>query len=140
MQNFGRVYEEIKVRAQDLVEKVKMLLHEGNVRRVIIKDDHGNTFMEIPLSIATLGVIAVPVLAAVGAIAGALSHFTIVVERVDRTVPAAAPPATPWFRDRRNRGAGRHEGHGRAADRLPRHQSRGPGRRRRTRRQGRVVI
>ena len=93
MQNFGRVYEEIKVHAQDLVEKVKMLIHEGNVRRVIIKDDHGNTFMEIPLSIATLGVIAVPVLAAVGAIAGALSHFTVVVERVDRTAPASAPPS-----------------------------------------------
>src|SRR5262245_57583800 len=94
MQNFGRVYEEIKVQAQDLVEKVKMLIHEGNVRRVIIKDEHGNTFMEIPLSIATLGVIAAPVLAAVGAIAGALSHFTVVVERADRTAPASTPPAT----------------------------------------------
>src|SRR5262245_3695977 len=91
MQNFGRVYEEIKVHAQDLAEKVKDLIHEGNVRRVIIKDDRGNTFMEIPLSIATIGVIAAPVVAAVGAIAGALSHFTVVVERADRA--AAAPAA-----------------------------------------------
>src|SRR5262245_16992513 len=98
MQNFGRVYEEIKVHAQDLVEKVKILIHEGNVRRVIIKDDHGNTFMEIPLSIATLGVIAAPVLSAVGAIAGALSNFTVVVERAERITPASAPPATATAR------------------------------------------
>src|SRR5690348_7941758 len=90
MQNFGRVYEEIKVHAQDLVEKVKALIHEGNVRRVIIKDDQGNTFMEIPLTVATLGVIAAPVLAAVGAIAGAFSHFTIVVERSERPANASA--------------------------------------------------
>ena len=93
MPNLGRVYEEIKVRAQDLSEKVKELIHEGNVRRIIIKDDHGNTFMEIPLSVATLGVILAPVLAAVGAIATVLSHFTVVVERVDRGTPAPPPPA-----------------------------------------------
>src|SRR5437762_6233982 len=84
MEDLGRVYEEIKVRARDLVEKVKELIHEGNVRRVIIKDDHGVTFMEIPLSVATVGVIAAPVLAAVGAIAAALSNFTVVVERAER--------------------------------------------------------
>src|SRR5947209_12148167 len=91
MQNLGRVYEEIKVQAQDLVAKVKDLIHEGNVRRVIIKDDHGNTFMEIPLSIATLSVIAAPVLAAVGAVATLLSNFTVIVERAERST---AGPAT----------------------------------------------
>src|SRR6266704_3331071 len=91
MQNLGRVYEEINVHAQDLVDKVKELIHEGNVRRVIIKDDRGNTFMEIPLSIATLGVIAAPVLAAVGAIATALSHFTVVVERAERSTTGPSP-------------------------------------------------
>src|SRR5258706_15641176 len=92
MQNIGRVFEEVKVQAQDLVEKVKQLIQEGNVRRVIIKDDHGATFMEVPLSVATLGVIAAPVLAAVGAIATALSRFTVVVERSDRSTagPASA--------------------------------------------------
>src|SRR5712691_5792804 len=84
MQNFGRVYEEIRVQAQDLVGKVKDLIHEGNVRRVIIKDDRGVTFMEIPLTVATVSVIAAPVLAAVGAIAAALSNFTVVVERAER--------------------------------------------------------
>jgi len=84
MEDLGRVYEEIKVRAADLVEKVKGLIHEGNVRRVIIKDDHGVTFMEVPLTVATVGVIVAPVLAAVGAIATALSNFTVVVERAER--------------------------------------------------------
>jgi len=93
MQNIGRVFEEVKVQAQDLVEKVKQLIHEGNVRRVIIRDDHGATFMEVPLSVATLGVIAAPVLAAVGAIATALSHFTVVVERTDRSTAGPAPLA-----------------------------------------------
>jgi len=93
MPNLGRVYEEIKVHAQDLSEKVKDLIHEGNVRRIIIKDDHGNTFMEIPLSVATLGVILAPVLAAVGAIATAFSHFTVVAERVDRSAPGPPPAA-----------------------------------------------
>src|SRR5438105_352008 len=93
METIGRVYEEIKVQAKDLVGKVKDLIHEGNVRRVIIKDDHGNTFMEIPLTIATLGVIAAPVLSAVGAIAAAFSNFTVGVERTERGAAAPKPPA-----------------------------------------------
>jgi len=95
MQNIGRVFEEVKVQAQDLVDKVKELIHQGNVRRVIIKDDHGATFMEVPLTVATLGVIAAPVLAAVGAIAATLSHFTVVVERTDRSTAGPAPAAAP---------------------------------------------
>jgi len=93
MQNIGRVFEEIKVQAQDLVDKVKALIPEGNVRRVIIKDDHGATLIKVPLTVATLGVIAAPVLAAVGAIAASLSHFTVVVERTDRSVAGPAPAA-----------------------------------------------
>src|SRR5712691_176939 len=91
MQNIGRAFEEVKVQAQDLVEKVKELIHEGNVRRLIIKDDHGAVFMEVPLTVATVGVILAPVLAAVGAIATALSHFTVVVERTDRSIASPAP-------------------------------------------------
>jgi len=84
MEDLGRVYEEIKVRAADLVEKVKGLIQEGNVRRVIIKDERGVTFIEVPLTVATVGVILAPVLAAVAAIATALSNFTVVVERAER--------------------------------------------------------
>ena len=89
MEPLGSVYEEIRVRAGDLAGRVQDIIHEGNVRRVIIKDGQGVTFIEIPLSIATLAVITAPVLAAVGAIATALSDFTVVVERVNRSAAAA---------------------------------------------------
>ncbi|HLK22016.1 MAG TPA: DUF4342 domain-containing protein [Bryobacteraceae bacterium] len=78
MANF---YEEFKVRGQDLVEKIKSLVHEGNVRRIILKDEKGHTFLEIPLTIAAVGVVAAPLLAGLGAIAALVSNFTLVVER-----------------------------------------------------------
>jgi len=93
MEELNRAYDEFKVLAQDLVAKVRELIHEGNVRRVILKDDHGVTFMEIPLSVATLGVIAAPVLAAVGAVAAAISKFTVVVERSERAANAKTQSA-----------------------------------------------
>jgi len=74
-------FEEIKVHGKDLVEKVKVLIHQGNVRRIVIKDEKGNTFVEIPLTVAAIGVIAAPILAAVGALAALVANFTIVVER-----------------------------------------------------------
>jgi len=70
-----------KVLCRDLVERVKTLIHEGNVNRVIIKDDKGHTYLEIPVNVAAVGVIAVPVLAAVGAISALVAKFKIVVER-----------------------------------------------------------
>ena len=76
-------YEEIKVQARDLVDRVRSLIHEGNVRRVIIKDEKGNTFLEIPIAIAAVGVIAAPLLAGIGAIAALVAHFTLVVERAE---------------------------------------------------------
>jgi hypothetical protein len=83
MSDFKVIYEEFKIQGKDLVEKLKALIHEGNIRRIIIKDKGGNTFVEIPLTVAAVGVIAVPVLAAVGAIAALVSDFTIVVEKVE---------------------------------------------------------
>ena len=77
-----RVYEELKVLGKDLVEKVRALLHEGNVRRVIIKDAKGHTFMEIPVAVAAVGTIAMPLLAALGALAALVADFTIGIERV----------------------------------------------------------
>jgi hypothetical protein len=83
------LYEEFKVQGRELVEKVRHLIHEGNVQRVIIRDDKGHTFLEIPVTVAAVGVIVAPVLAAVGAIAAMAVHFTIVVERAphDGTPP-----------------------------------------------------
>lgn len=81
------VYEEFKVMGKDLVEKISQLIHEGNVRRIIIKDEKGNTFLEIPLTVATVGVIAVPLLAGLGAIAAMIANFTIVVEKTQEAPP-----------------------------------------------------
>ena len=60
--------EEVQVLGRDLVDKVKSLVHEGNVRRIIVRDEHGNTFIEIPVTVAAIGAVFAPVLAAVGAI------------------------------------------------------------------------
>jgi hypothetical protein len=93
MQNFRVVYEEFRVFGNQLVDKVRELIHQGNVRRIIVKDDKGNTFLEIPLSVATVGAIAVPVLAGLGTIAAMLANFTIGVEKVQEEGAAAAPEA-----------------------------------------------
>lgn len=73
--------EEVQVLGRDLVECVKALIHEGNVQRIIIKDEHGHTFLEIPVTVAAVGAMAAPVLAAVGALSALVARFTIVVER-----------------------------------------------------------
>jgi hypothetical protein len=71
--------EEIKVSGEQLVETVKKLVHEANIRRIIIKNEKGNSLLEIPVSVATVGAIFLPVVAAVGAIAALVTHCTIVV-------------------------------------------------------------
>lgn len=75
--------EEVQVLGRDLVDRVKVLIHEGNVNRIIIKDDKGNIYLEIPVTVAAVGVIAVPVLAALGAISALVAKFKIVVERTE---------------------------------------------------------
>jgi repressor of nif and glnA expression len=81
MGQIEQVFEQFKVAGKDLADKIRELIHEGNVRRIIIKDEHGHTFLEIPLTVAAIGVVAAPVLAAVGAIATLVAKFEIVVER-----------------------------------------------------------
>jgi len=77
-----RTYKEsFKVAADQLVDAFKKLLHEGNVRRVIIKHD-ARTVVEFPLTIGVVGTVLAPVLAAVGAIAAVLTECTVEVERV----------------------------------------------------------
>jgi hypothetical protein len=95
MESLKVYYEEFRVRSRDLVDKVRELVHESNVRRIIIKDDKGNTFMEIPLSVATLGALFAPLLAAVGAVAALVADFTIVLERVEETTPGERQPPPP---------------------------------------------
>jgi hypothetical protein len=76
--------EEHKVSGEGLVAKIKELIRQGNVRRVIIKDENGRSLIEIPLTIGLVGAVLAPVWIAVGAIAALAANYTLVVERVDR--------------------------------------------------------
>lgn len=73
--------EEFHVNGKDLVEKVKALIKEGNVRRLIIKDKDGKSLVEFPLTLGAIGAVIAPVLAAVGGVAALVSECSIVVER-----------------------------------------------------------
>ena len=73
--------EEFSVSADNLVKRVKELLHEGNVRRIIIKDDEEKILLEMPVTVGVVGVILAPWLAALGAIAALATRCTITVER-----------------------------------------------------------
>jgi phage-related minor tail protein len=86
-------FEEIKVMGHELVDKVKALIHEGNVRRIIIKDEQGHTFVEIPITVAAVGAIFAPILAAVGALAAMAAKFTIVVEKAQTPEAPGDRPA-----------------------------------------------
>ena len=73
--------EEFKVSADDLVKTVKRLIHEGNIRRIVIKDDKGKALMDIPVTVGFVGTILAPWLAALGVIGAIATNCTIVVER-----------------------------------------------------------
>ena len=75
--------EEFQVRGEAVVEKVKELVHEGNIRRVLIQDSKGKTLLDIPLTLGVLGALVAPQLAALGALAALVSDATIVVEIVE---------------------------------------------------------
>jgi hypothetical protein len=73
--------EEFKVKGEELITKIKEIIHEGNVRKIVIKDENGKTYIEIPLSIGVVGTLLAPVWAAVGALAALAGKFTIEVEK-----------------------------------------------------------
>lgn len=73
--------EEFSVSSDNLIEKVKELLHEGNVTRIIVKDEKGKVLLEIPATVGLVGVIIAPWLAALGAVAALAANCTMVVER-----------------------------------------------------------
>jgi hypothetical protein len=75
--------EQYKVDGDEVLKKIKDLIHEGNVRRIIIKQEDGRKLIEIPMSIGVVGVLLLPVWAAIGAIAAVVTSCTIEVERVD---------------------------------------------------------
>jgi hypothetical protein len=85
-------YEEFRVNGEAVVGKVKEIIHEGNIRRITIKNDKGDTLIEIPLTVGVVGVILLPVWAALGALAALVANLTIVVEKEK---PGTAPEAKP---------------------------------------------
>jgi len=79
--------EEVKINGDDLVAKVKELVHEGNIRRIIIKNEEGRILVEVPLTVGVVGGVIgaalFPVIAAVGAIGALVAHMTIIIERTE---------------------------------------------------------
>ncbi len=75
--------EEYEVKGEDLVAKMKELVHQGNIRRVIIKNEDGRTLIEVPLLLGVGMVMLLPAWAAIGAIAAVVANCTLVVERVN---------------------------------------------------------
>ena len=76
-----KIVEEFKVKGEQLTQKVKELVQEGNVRKISIKDKNGNVVVEFPMTLGVIGAILAPILAAVGAVAALLTECTISVER-----------------------------------------------------------
>ena len=74
--------DEYQVTGDDLLGKVKELVHEGNIRRIIIKNEEGKRLIEIPLTLGVVGIALLPVWAAIGALAALVTDCTIVVEKV----------------------------------------------------------
>ena len=75
--------EEFKVSGEALLDKIKELAHEGNIRRIIINDKSDRTLIDIPLTFGVIGALLAPQLAAIGAIAALVTNATIVVEIVE---------------------------------------------------------
>ena len=73
--------ESFKVNGEELLKKVKELIHEGNIRQISIEDKKGKTILIFPLTIGVVGAVLVPPLAAIGALAALLTECIIKVER-----------------------------------------------------------
>ena len=88
--------QEFTISGDEVVAKVKELIHEGNIRRLIIKNEDGRTMLEIPLTLGLVGAALLPVFAAIGAAAAIATRCTIVVERDEpaaSTTPDGEAPA-----------------------------------------------
>jgi hypothetical protein len=77
--------EEFKISGNELVTKVKDLIHQGNIRRIILKTEEGNTLIEIPLTVGVVGGVVsaalFPIVAALGVIGALVTHLTVVIEK-----------------------------------------------------------
>jgi hypothetical protein len=87
--------EELEVTGEKLLATVKELVHQGNVRRIVIRNAKGVALLEIPLVLGIAGAVLVPVWAAIGALAALVAKLTIVVERVQDAPTPPSEPADP---------------------------------------------
>jgi hypothetical protein len=99
--------EEFTVTGDQVIAKVKEIVHGGNIRRITIKNAEGETLIEVPLTLGVVGAILLPVWAAIGALAALVAKLKIVVEKVEdtpaeeeapaekETPPAEEPPQEP---------------------------------------------
>lgn len=77
----GSSREEHKVSGDKVIGKIKELIHQGNVRRIIIKNEEGRSLIEVPLSVGVVGAVLAPMWAAIGAVAALVTSCSIEVER-----------------------------------------------------------
>jgi hypothetical protein len=87
-------WESFKVNGRDVVEHLKTLIHEGNVRHVVIKR-HGQVVVEFPVTAGVVAAVVAPLLAAIGALTAAFADCTLEVQRVARSEPAVEPTPAP---------------------------------------------
>jgi len=87
--------EEVEVTGEKLLATVKELIHQGNVRRIVIRNAKGVTLLEIPLVLGIAGAVFVPVWAAIGALAALVAKLTLVIERVQDAPAPSEKPSTP---------------------------------------------
>jgi len=81
MSGTERTIEELKVAAHELKDTVKKLVHEGNVRRIIVKNGEGRVLLDMPLSAGIAGALLLPVVTAIAGIVALAKEFTVVIER-----------------------------------------------------------
>jgi Domain of unknown function (DUF4342) len=86
-------WETFKAESEQIVDKIRDLIHEGNVRRVVVQQ-HGRTIAEFPLTAGVVGAVFAPVLAAIGAIVALTTECTIRVERSEATSAPGQEPRT----------------------------------------------
>ena len=87
----GSRKERIRVRGEELLGKVRALIHEGNTRRIIVIGDDGTTLLEIPLTAGIVSTVMAPALVAIGAIAALANNYTLLIEARNPAAPSDAP-------------------------------------------------
>ena len=97
-------WESFRVKGDELLSQVLRVVHEGNVRRVVVKQGD-RTIAEFPLTVGVVGALAAPVLAALGALAALLTDCTLHIQRADDAKTASAPATRPARRSSRKKAA-----------------------------------